>query len=152
MGTVILETSKLHMYKFWYDYLKVKYGDKVKLLYTDTDSFVLEILTDDVYEDMQNDNHLLDFSEYPKDHKCYDVKNKKVYGIFKCELKGKIMTEFCCLKAKIYSFEYIKKFTFKDNKKCKENKITKDRIKIKINTKELKNLLVYIITIIKMSL
>ena len=71
LGACILETSKLHMYKFWYDYLKVKYGDKINLLYTDTDSFLLEIFTDDVYEDMKNNDHLFDFSEYPKDHKCY---------------------------------------------------------------------------------
>ena len=71
LGACILETSKLHMYKFWYDYLKVKYGDKFNLLYTDTDSFLLEIFTDDVYEDMKNNDHLFDFSEYPKDHKCY---------------------------------------------------------------------------------
>ena len=107
LGSVILETGKLYMYKSWYDYLKVKYGDNVNLIYADTDSFVLEIFTDDVYEDMKNDNHLFDFSEYPKDHKCYDIKNKKKLGIFKCELKGKIMTEFCCLKPKMYSFEYI---------------------------------------------
>ena len=49
----ILETSKLDMYKFWYDCLKIKYGDNVNLLYTDTDSFILEIFTDDVYEDMK---------------------------------------------------------------------------------------------------
>ena len=86
MGAVISETSKLHMYKFWYDYSKVKYGDKIKLLYTDTDSFILEIFTDDVYEDMKNNNHLFDFSEYPKNHKCYDVKNKKymVYSNANC--------------------------------------------------------------------
>ena len=46
------------MYKFWYDYLKVKYGNNVNLIYTDTDSFILEIFTDDVYEDIKNDNHL----------------------------------------------------------------------------------------------
>ena len=56
---------------------------------------------------MKNDNHLFDFSAYPKDHKCYDIKNKKKLGIFKCELKGKIMTEFPCLKPKMYSFEFI---------------------------------------------
>ena len=100
LGSVILETSELHMYKFWYDYLKVKYGDKVNLLYTDTDSFVLETITDDIYEDMKNDNHLSDFSEYDKDHKCYDIKNKKKLGIFKDELHGKTMTKFSCLKPK----------------------------------------------------
>ena len=80
LGSCILETSKLHMYKFWYDYLKVKYGDKIKLLYTD--SFILELITYDVYEDMKNDNHLFDFSEYDKNHKCYNVKNKKKIGYF----------------------------------------------------------------------
>ena len=82
LGACILETSKLHMYNFWYDNLKVKYGDNVNLLYTDTDSFMLEMFTDDIYEDMKNDNHLFDFSEYPKDHKYYNVRNKKKLGIF----------------------------------------------------------------------
>ena len=45
---------------------------------------------------MKNDNHLFDFSEYDKNHKCYNIKDKKKLGIFKNELKGKIMTEFCC--------------------------------------------------------
>ena len=108
LGACILETSKLHMYKFWYDYLKVKYRNNVNLIYTDTDSFVLEIITDDVYVNMKNNNHLFDFSEYDKNHKCYNIKNEKKLGIFKDELKGKIMTQFCCLKPKMYSFEFIK--------------------------------------------
>ena len=77
LGACILKTSKLHMYKFWYDCLKVKYRNNINLIYSDTDSFVLEIMTDNVYEDMKKDNHLFDFSEYLKDHKCYDIKNKK---------------------------------------------------------------------------
>ena len=117
LGSVILETSKLHMYKFFYDYLKVEYGDNVSLIYTDTDSFILEIFTDDVYEDMKNNNHLFDFSEYPKDRKCYNVKNKKKLGIFKDELHGKIMTEFSCLKPKLYSFEFIENNSIKNDKK-----------------------------------
>ena len=52
MGAVIFETSKLYMYQFWYDYLKVKYGNKIKLIYTDTDSFLIEVETDDIYKDM----------------------------------------------------------------------------------------------------
>ena len=124
LGACILETSKLHMYKFWYDYLKVKYGDNVNLLYTDTDSFILEMFTDDIHEDMKNDNHLFDFSEYDKDHKCYDIKNKKVYGIFKDELYGKMMTEFSCLKPKMNSYEYIENNSIENKKKhIKELKI-----------------------------
>ena len=114
LGACILETSKLHMYKFWYDYLKVKYGNNVNLIYTDT---VLEIITDNVYEDMKNNNHL--FSEYDKNHKCYNIKNKKKLGIFKVELYGKIMTEFSCLKPKMYSFEYIENNSIKNNTKHK---------------------------------
>ena len=52
MGACILETSKLHMYQFWYDHLKQKYGDKVQLLYTDTDSYIIEVETEDIYRDM----------------------------------------------------------------------------------------------------
>ena len=133
LGACILETSKLHMYKFWYDYLKVKYGNNVNLIYTDTDSFILEIITDDIYEDMKNDNHLFDISEYSKDHKCYDLKNKKKLSIFKDELHGKMMTEFSSLKPKMYSFEFIKNSSIKN-----ENK-----------HKGVKNLLIYIIMIIK---
>ena len=119
MGACILETNKLHMYKFWCDYIKVKYENNVNLIYTDTDSFVLEIITDNVYEDIKNDNHLFDFSEYLKNHKCYDIKNKKVYGIFKDELKGNIMTEFSCLKPKMYSFEFVENNSIENDKKHK---------------------------------
>ena len=78
MGAVILETSKLHMYQFRYDHLKVKYGNKIKLIYTDTDSFVIEVETDDIYKDMYEDGHLYDFSDYQKDHPNYNEINKKV--------------------------------------------------------------------------
>ena len=107
MGAVILETSKLHMYQFWYDYLKVKYGNKIQLIYTDTDSFVIEVETDDIYKDMYEDGHLYDFSDYPKNHPNFSLTNKKVYGIFKDNLNGKIITEFTADKPKMYSYEYI---------------------------------------------
>ena len=107
MGAVILETSKLHMYQFWYDYLKVKYGNKIQLIYTDTDSFVIEVETNDIYIDMYEDGHLHDFSDYPKDHPNYSLNNTKVYGIFKDDLNGKILTEFTADKPKMYSYEYI---------------------------------------------
>ena len=106
MGACILETIKLHMHQFWYDHLKVKYG-KIKLIYTDTDSFVIEVEKDDIYKDMLQDTHLYDFSDYPKDHPLYSLTNKKVYGIFKDDLNGKIITEFTADKPKMYSYEYI---------------------------------------------
>ena len=119
LGACILETIKLHMYKFFYDYLKVKYDNNVNLLYTDTDSLIFEIFTDDIYEDMKNDNHLFDFSEYDKNHKCFNVKNKKKLGILRDELYGKIMTEFSSLKPKMYSFEFIENNSIKNDKKHK---------------------------------
>ena len=103
----ILETSKLHMYQFWYDHLKNKYNNKVELIYTDTDSFIIQVETDDIYKDMLEDKNLYGFSEYPKDHHNYDIINKKVLMKFKDEMKSLIITEFIGLKPKMYSFNYI---------------------------------------------
>ena len=125
MGAVILETSKLHLYECWYDHLKVKYGDKIKLIYTDTDSFVIEVETDDIYKD----RHLYDFSDYPKDHPNYDVVNKKVYGIFSDDLNGKIITEFTADKPKMYSYEYIDNYLdILKNCESDEYKLIKSKI------------------------
>ena len=107
MGAFILETSKLHMYELWYNHLKVKYNDKIKLIYTDTDSFVIEVETDAIYKDMYEDRHLYDFSDYLTNHPNYGLNNKTVYGIFKDDLNGKIITEFTADKPKMYSYEYI---------------------------------------------
>ena len=60
------------MYQFHYDYVKVKYpGDRSKLLFTDTDSLVYKIRTQNLYQDMLGDKQLFDSSGYPKDHPCY---------------------------------------------------------------------------------
>ena len=126
MGAVILETSKLYMYEFWYDHLKEKYGDKIQLIYTDTDSFVIEVEVDDIYKDMLEDNHLYDFSDYPKDHPNYSLINKKVYGIFKDDLNGKIIAEFTADKPKMYSYEYIDNYTILSNNKHKGIKTVVD--------------------------
>ena len=108
-GFAILDYSKLHMYKFFYEVLKPKYGDNIELGYTDTDSFVIHVRTDDIYEDLKQLNEYMDFSDYPKDHSNHDVTNKKVLGKFKDELNGQIITEFIGLKPKMYSFKIDKK-------------------------------------------
>ena len=95
------------MYQFWYDHLKNKYNDKIELIYTDTDSFIIEVETDDIYKNMYEDKELYDFSEYPEDHTNFNISNKKIFGKFKDELKSKIITEFVALKPKMYSFECI---------------------------------------------
>jgi len=80
-GFSILELSKIHMQRFYYDTLKKFYGDRVRLSYTDTDSFILEIETEDVYEDFLKPelNQHMDFSSYDKSHKCYNEGNKNKF-------------------------------------------------------------------------
>ena len=94
----ILDISKILMYEFWYDYIKPKQGDRVKLCYTDTDSFLLHIITKDFYENIAVDvEKWFDTSNYDEnDKRPLPVgKNKKVPGIFKGELGGKIIKELC---------------------------------------------------------
>ena len=108
VGQAILDISKTLMYEFWYDYIKQKYGDKARLCYTDTDSFVMYIKTEDFYKDIAGDvERWFDTSNYDeKDKRPLPIgKNKKVIGLFKDELGGKIMTEFCALRAKSYAFK-----------------------------------------------
>ena len=95
------------MYQFWYDHLKEKYNSKVELIYTDTDSFIIQVETDYIYIDTIEDKNLYDFSNYTINHPNYDITNKKVLGKFKDELNSLIITEFIGLKPKMYSFNYI---------------------------------------------
>ena len=95
------------MYEFWYNYIKPKYGDRVKLCYTDTDSFVIYIKTEDFYKDISNDvERWFDTSNYDEnDERPLPIgKNKKVIGLFKDELGGKIITEFVAFTAKAYAY------------------------------------------------
>ena len=101
VGFSILELSKLLMYEFHYKYIKNTFN--AKLLFTDTDSLVYEIKTEDVYEDFYLDKDLFDFSDYPLHSKFFDPVNKKVIGKMKDEFKGKIISEFVGLNSKMYS-------------------------------------------------
>ena len=107
LGQAILDISKTLMYEFWYDYIKPKYGDKVRLCYTDTDSFIMHIKTEDFYKDIANDvERWFDTSNYDEmDNRPLLIgKNKKVKGKFKDQIDVKIMTKICGLRAKPYSF------------------------------------------------
>ena len=64
IGMRILELSKVLMYKFHYHYIKINYDNKSKLLFTDTDSLMYEIKTEDVYEDFSSNKQMFDFSNY----------------------------------------------------------------------------------------
>ena len=107
LGMSILDISNTLMYEFWYDYVKPKYKDKAKLCYMDTDSFVINIFTEDFFEDINNDvERWFDTSNYDKNDKrpLQIGVNKKVIGMFKDELGGRIIKEFCALRAKTYSY------------------------------------------------
>ena len=104
VGMSILDLSKLLMYDFFYSELKHMYQDNVHLAYTDTDSFIVHVFTDDVYDDLQARSHLYDFSNYPVEHSLYSVENHCVPGKFKDKLAGRIMTEFVGIRSKAYSY------------------------------------------------
>ena len=92
------------MYEFWYGYLKPKYGDRIKLCYMDPDSLIPMIKTEDFYRDIANDvEKRFDTSNYKVDRPLPTGKNKKVIGLMKDELKGRIMTEFVALRPKTYA-------------------------------------------------
>ena len=104
LGLSILEISKILMYGFWYDYMKPKYNDNVRLCYMDTDSFVMHIKTNDFYEDIASDvENRFDTSNYEVDRPLPTGKHKKVNGVMNDELGGKIITEFVTLRPKIHS-------------------------------------------------
>ena len=107
LGMSILDISKILMYEFWYDYIKPKYEDRAKLCYMDTDSFIIYIKTEDFFEDISNDvERWFDTSNYDKNDKrpLPIGKNKKVPGLFKDELGGKIITEVVALRPKTYAY------------------------------------------------
>ena len=119
LGMCILDLSKTVMYEFHYKYIKPKYGDKAKLLFTDTGSLMYEIKTEDFYKDISGGvKDRFDTSDYPPNHPsgiptgC----NKKVLGVFKDEVAGRYIEEFVGLRAKLYSY---KMFEGKECKKCK---------------------------------
>ena len=135
LGLCILEISKTTMYEYdyeyeyeydWYDYVKSKYGDKVKLCYTDMDSLDMNIKTKDFYEDIAQDvQERFDTSNYSFDRPLPKGKNKKVIGLMKDELGGGIITEFVALRPKTYS--YITN-DFIEMKKAKGTK--KEKVKV----------------------
>ena len=117
LSQVILDLSKIVMYEFHYDLMVPKYGDRLKLCYMDTDSIVYHIKTEDFYADIVDDVQTrFDTSGYIRDRPLPVGQNKKVIGLMKDELGGKIMTEFVALRPKLY---YYRKLDSSEDKKCK---------------------------------
>ena len=103
VGFSVLDLSKLLMYHWYYNKLKKQYGENCTLLYTDTDSLLVDIKTKDIYEDMLQNKNEYDFSDYPKEHKLYDETNKKVIGKMKDEVASVPISEYIGLRPKLYS-------------------------------------------------
>ena len=127
LGLSILDISKITMYEFWYDYVKIKYEDKARLCYMDMDSFVVNIKTKDFYKDISQDvNKRFDTSNYAFDRPLPTGINKKVIGLMKDELGGDIITEFVASRPKAYSYitnDFIEMKKAKGTKKCVVNKM-----------------------------
>ena len=97
------------MYEFWYDFIKPKYEDRAKLCYMDTDSFIIHIISENICKDIANDvERWFDTSNYDENKRgkrlLLIAMDKKVIGVFKDELGGKIMEEFCAIRAKTYAY------------------------------------------------
>ena len=119
----ISDISKILMYEFCYGYLKPKYGNEIKLRYTDSDSFIFFIKTEDFYEDTAYDvQKRFDTSNYGVDRPLPTKKNKKVIGLMKDELGGRIIAEFIALGPKTYAYQR------DDNEEVKIAKGTKRRV------------------------
>ena len=117
----ILDLSKTVIYEFWYDYVKLKYRENVKLYYIDTESFIVQVKTDDIYKYItKNVETKLGTSNLELDRPLHKGKNKNLIGLMKDELGGKIMKEFIGLRAETYS--YLKDNNDQDKKNKSHNK------------------------------
>jgi hypothetical protein len=125
VGFTVLDLSKLLMYDFFYEFLKPRYGDRVKLCYMDTDSFTLLIKTNDIYSDIKENLSKFDTSNFsPNNPFSVPLQNKAVIGLMKDENGGKIMTEFVGLRSKMYANKILEGRITKRVKGIKKNVVT----------------------------
>ena len=126
VGQAILDISKHKMFDYWYNFAKPMWGDNLRLLMTDTDSFIMEVKTEDVYKDIApHVRERYDTSNYvdtfPDGHPSgLPVGlNKKVPGLMKDEKAGKIVQSFVGLRAKLYVLKVVEKsINFDHYKNC----------------------------------
>ena len=116
VGMSILDLSKTLMFDFHYGYVKKKWENcdgrsRCEVLYSDTDSLVLKIETDDFFADISGDvAEWFDTNEFAEDHPAVlgglpiVKENKKKIGLMKDDCGGKIVTEWVALRPKLYSF------------------------------------------------
>ena len=84
LGLAILSLGKIKMYEYWYDEMKPKYGNRIRLCYMDTDSFIMHIKTEDFYEDIAKDvEKKYDTPNYTVERPLPMGLNKKVISMMK---------------------------------------------------------------------
>ena len=97
------------MYEFWHDQAKPKYGQKARLCYMDTDSFVAGIKTDDIYKDIAEDvETIFNIPDYELERSLPKGKIEKVIGLMKDDLGCKVIKKLFGLRAKICSYLIVK--------------------------------------------
>ena len=133
VGQAILDLSKTHMFDFHYNYIRKEYGDRAELLFTDTDSLVYLIQTEDFFEDIKKilqKKIKFDTHNFPKVHPSgiEAVLNEKEVGIFKIETGANIIIIFIGLRPKLYTYKVETKYK-KDKKDNKRNRTERRIIK-----------------------
>src|ERR1041384_497321 len=104
VGASVLGLSKLHMYRFWYGYVKERYGDKAQLGYMNTDSFIFQVETEDIYKDM---------AERPD---IFDLNDSNTIGLYKDETPGNVINESMHIRAKLWHYVLADKSTISKHK------------------------------------
>jgi hypothetical protein len=141
IGTTILDLSKLHMMKFHYNVIDKEFNNKYDLIYSDTDSLIYNIKTDDIYEWIKKNKDHFDLGgSQRKDLK--DDKNNKELGVMKDEAHSLIITEGLFLNPKCYSYKYQDKINdkiYKNKKTCKG--VSKATVKYDIDHNDYVNVL-----------
>ena len=127
VGSKVLELSKVLMYDFFYNTVQPFFKDMIKLLATDTDSFIVQVMTNDLYSDLEQLKKDFDFSNYPTEHQLYDETNARVPGKFKDEYPNHQIEKFIGLRSKCYAIRTVKG----EEKRAKG--VRKDVIKKDIN-------------------
>ena len=123
VGASILDLSKLSLYKFQHDEMKLRFGHKLEVCYKDPDSFFYRVETENLYLEMATFKHFLDLSNYPEEHFLHDKANKNVLLTMTDELQGKVMSEVVCLRSILYSIQY--EGGFKQSAKGVQKSVTK---------------------------
>ena len=107
IGVSILELSKMIMYSYYFDVLKKAFGSRIKLLYTDTDSFVLELKSDDLLRDLNAIRHTLDTSNFIKSgHYLSELYSRQFASelfYFKSEVGSDEILAFVAIRSKVYT-------------------------------------------------